>query len=113
MNTGYYAVHGRLENTVAISAKVPDFYKGRCYKKLAPSWSIYSEWKASGDNDLYIKRFNSEILTPLSPEEVYENLGDDAILLCYESAEKFCHRHLVAEWLMKNLGVEIKELPRR
>lgn len=30
-------------------------------------------------------------------------------LLCYEAPEKFCHRHLVAEWFKNKLGIEVKE----
>ena len=61
MKTGYYAKHGTLPNAIAISAKVPDFYKGKCYKKLAPSWSIWKEWHdsdKSDKNEWYTKRFN-------------------------------------------------------
>ena len=44
----------------------------------------------------------------LDPKKIYDEeiahfanlLGKKkVVLLCYESAEKFCHRHLVADWL--------------
>jgi uncharacterized protein (DUF488 family) len=41
---------------------------------------------------------------------VFNELGEDAILLCWESPEKFCHRHLVADWLSKKLDIKITEL---
>jgi len=111
MNTSYFAKSGTHKNAVAISAKVPEFYKGKRYTKLAPSWSIYSEWKESGDDERYTRRYNEEILGKLNPHEVYCDLGPEAILICYESSEKFCHRHLVAKWLMKHLNfLHITEL---
>ena len=36
--------------------------------------------------------------------------GIDTILLCYEGKDKFCHRHLLAEWLNDKYGLDIKEL---
>ena len=35
-------------------------------------------------------------------------LPDNSVLLCYEKLPKFCHRHVLAEWLRNN-GIEIKE----
>lgn len=109
MFTSYYAKCANHPHAIAISAKVPEFYKGKHYPKLAPSWSIFSEWKKSKDNNLYIRRFSSEILDKLNPKQVYEELGDDAVLICYE-AKDFCHRHLVAYWLSMSLGINIVEL---
>jgi uncharacterized protein (DUF488 family) len=50
-----------------------------------------------------------EILDRLDPRKVYQELGEDAILLCFEKAGEFCHRRLVAEWLERELGVEVPE----
>jgi len=51
-----------------------------------------------------------KILDGLDPQEVFEDLREDAILLCWEAPGKFCHRRLVAEWLEKSLGVKVPEL---
>jgi len=110
MNTSYFFKHGKDHNAVSIAAKAPDFYKGPFYKALAPSWSIFSEWKQTGNNNLYVKRYHEEILAKLSAEKVWQDLGDDAILLCWEAPGKFCHRKLVANWLLMELGVEVTEL---
>jgi len=50
-----------------------------------------------------------EILSKLDPEDVWKELGSDAVLLCYEAPGKFCHRRLAAEWLERELDVEIPE----
>ena len=77
MFTGYFA---RLKNyqkanltPISIAAKAPIWYKGDEYKKLAPKWSFYSEWKSGshkGDNDYYTKHFKEEVLDKLDPEQV-------------------------------------------
>ena len=117
MLTGYFA---KLKNyqkanltPISIAAKAPIWYKGDEYKKLAPKWSFYSEWKNGshkGDNDYYIKHFKEEILDKLDPEQVLRELEgfsgvseDNIILLCYEKTGTFCHRHLVADWLNQNI----------
>ena len=38
-------------------------------------------------------------LDSLDAKQVAEELGPDAILLCWESFNVLCHRRLVAEWL--------------
>lgn len=99
---------------LAVSAKVPDGYRVQEHlKSLAPSWDIYNEYKQSGDAERYTKRYKEEILAAINKEVVSDWLnlmmsryGKDAILLCYEKPGKFCHRHLIAEWL----GDDVKEL---
>lgn len=111
MNTSYYSKYGNGFNAVGISAKVPDFYTGRRIKCLAPSWSIFKEYKLTGDEELYTRRFRDEILATLDPMEIYNLLTPEAVLLCYEGKAKFCHRHLVAEWLVGSIpGLVINEL---
>jgi uncharacterized protein (DUF488 family) len=41
-------------------------------------------------------------------KEILELGGENAILLCYENADSFCHRQLVAKWLNDN-GYFIEE----
>ena len=117
----YTSYFGRLkeleENNlipIAICGGIPDNYKGRWYRKLAPSWSIYSEYKDSGDSQRYTKRFYNEILSKRNPETVFNDLynlageSTDFVLLCYEKPNEFCHRHLVADWL-SNHGIPCQE----
>ena len=114
MNTSYYSKNSNHPNAVAISAKVPEFYTGKHVKILAPSWSIFKEYKDDESNPIaisrYTERFYNEILSKLNPIEIFNLLGENAVLLCYEAPGKFCHRHLVAEWLMRNLNIKIVEL---
>lgn len=49
MYTGYYAQLKKYLADglypVSIAGKCPDWYHGAEYKKLAPKWSFFSEWK--------------------------------------------------------------------
>lgn len=125
MYTGYFAKIKTYEKAglipIAICGGIPNWYKGLWYKKLAPKWSFFNEWKNGtehkGDNDYYIQHFNNEVLDKLSVSLVIEDLQkiantkdtDKIILLCYEKPGDFCHRHLVADWLTKN-GLKTIEL---
>lgn len=125
MYTGYFAKIKTYEKAglipIAICGGIPNWYKGLWYKKLAPKWSFFNEWKNGtehkGDNDYYIQHFNNEVLDKLSVSLVVEDLQkiantkntDKIILLCYEKPGDFCHRHLVADWLTKN-GLKTIEL---
>mgnify|MGYP003416317629 CR=1 FL=1 len=128
--TSYFAKLKSLpENIVPISicGKAPDWYKGLQYKKLAPKYDFFMEWKKNHDNDYYIKCFNEQVLDKLDYSHIYDDLCDlseefvnalpeDDIrkqhqdlnfpyaiaLICYEKPTDFCHRHLVAEWFNKN-----------
>jgi len=119
--TSYFAKLKSLpDNIVPISicGKAPDWYKGLQYKKLAPKYDFFMEWKKNHDNDYYIKCYNEQVLDKLDILTVIRNLIDLTIsarqtnkaicLICYEKPSDFCHRHLVAEWLRQN-GFECEE----
>lgn len=129
--TSYFAKLKSLpDNVVPISicAKVPNWYKGLQYKKLAPKYDFFMKWKEDHDNDYYIKCFNKQVLEPLSvarivdeiqvmiPDEIKRkmqvpvSLSRDyhVVLLCYEKPSDFCHRHLVSDW-MNSHGVKCEE----
>lgn len=113
---------------VSICGKAPDWYNGIQYKKLAPKWAFFLEWKRNHDNDYYVEHFNLEVLEPLDalrvvtelqgllPEDIkaimdapfYINQDWHIALVCYEKPTDFCHRHLVAKWLCEN-GFECHE----
>lgn len=114
--TSYFAKLRSLpENIVPISicGKAPDWYTELQYKKLAPKYGFFMEWKKTHDNDYYIEHFDSEVLNLLDAKTIYEELskmsdGKDIALICYEKPSDFCHRHLVAKWLTKN-GIPCEE----
>jgi len=108
MKTGYFSKHGSLPNAVAISRSVPKGWPGKRYLKLAPQW----DWLKLPEEQ-YLEKY-SKLLDGLNAQEVYNDLvelgGEDVVLLCWEGPTKFCHRHLVAEWLNENLNIEVVEV---
>ena len=72
----------------------------RAYKSGQVDERGYTEW--------YLRLLNERKLTP---QKVVEDLKDGSIMLCYEGPGKFCHRHLVAEWIQSNTGVIVEEVP--
>lgn len=107
MKTSYFGSrqwHGL--NAVSIARGEPKWYRGRSYKDLAPPWYMIK----IKDEEEYTKQYNEKILGRLSPEKVVRDLGEDAILLCWERPGEFCHRRLVAEWLEEELGIKVPEL---
>jgi hypothetical protein len=102
------------EHAVSIAGECPKWYKGKEYKKLAPKRWFYDIYKQTGDIEFYKKHYYEEILSKLDARQVYEELGENAVLLCWEHLEnpdeQFCHRRLVAEWLEEELGISIPEL---
>lgn len=103
---------------IAICGKVPEWYDGIEYRKLAPKYSFFKKWKETGDNDYYIQNYYEQVLLKLNSTQVYfelhnlakqANSGYESIcLICYEKPSDFCHRHLVADWLNEK-GFECKE----
>lgn len=119
--TTYFAKLKSLPDNIipiSICGKAPDWYMGLQYKKLAPKWSFFKEWKENHDNDYYVEHYNNEVLNGLIANQVIMELKHlcdksmyanvDIALICYEKPGDFCHRHLVAEWLRMS-GFECKE----
>ena len=129
--TSYFAKLKSLPKNVipiSICGKAPDWYKGLQYKKLAPKYDFFMEWKKNHDNDYYIKCFNEQVLDSLSPIRVINELqllipydircqmrrsvanSPDwhIALICYEKPSDFCHRHLVTDWL-NEYGIKCAE----
>lgn len=108
--TSYFGGISRLPENVrpiAICGSLPKGYKGAWYKRLAPSWSIWKQWKDSKEADrdkVYTARFQKEVLSRLDAADVVSDLDRMAnhevpCLVCYEKPGAFCHRHLVSNWL--------------
>jgi len=54
------------------------------------------------------------ILAHLNADDVIRDIerisnGSDVALCCYEKPMDFCHRHILAKWLTKQTGIEVKE----
>lgn len=120
--TTYFAQLRKLPDNIipiSICGKAPEWYKGEQYKVLAPRYDFFMQWKETQDNDYYISCYKEQVLSKLDVHQVLGNLVSKLpyivshstphitlpssryhiALVCYETPDKFCHRHLVAEWL--------------
>ena len=95
----------RDPEAVAVSLGVPKFYRGKRYMPLAPPrWLLKTK-----DPELFDLEYRKQ-LDSLNAKQVVEDLGPNAIILCWESFNVRCHRRLVAEWLEERLGIIVPEL---
>ena len=117
MKTGIYKQIKEKKNngyiSISLYSSKNEFVKHE-YKSLAPNWKLYEDLKTKKiTEEKFILTYNEQLDT-LNPLMVFEDLnslvsGYEPILMTDGSKKKFCHRHLVAEWLEKNLDVIVEE----
>lgn len=117
--TSYYANHNKYTGfyKIGISRTAP---KNSCdiyLKLLAPDYLTLSSYKSKKiDEEEYSRQYlqkleqlySNGLLNLFAEYLAHHNM--DIVLLCYESPDKFCHRHLLACFLNKRYGLKIKEL---
>ena len=85
------------------------------YKALAPNFRLLDNFKRKKiTEEKFINEYN-DMLSELNAKNVLDHInqltaGLEPILMCNCAKTKFCHRHLVADWLESNTGIIIKEL---
>ena len=111
-----YTGPGRISIARFAPRSTPAGFK--VYRKLAPG-----EWFNSVSVEEYLERFAAEILAPLDPQTVWDELHrlageSEPVLLCWERppvaatelpGHDFCHRRIVAQWLEERLGFVVEE----
>jgi hypothetical protein len=103
--TSCFARNGKNVKAVAISQGIPKGWNGKRYMLLAPSWALVHEKDMEKYKTAYLA-----ILARLDARVVVEEIGGDGVvMLCWERADKDCHRRLVAEW-MREAGVDVVEI---
>ena len=121
LHTSYFARVKKLQeagygNLVCVAGYAPKFFydlpNARFMPELAPRRDWFWEWKRNNhlSNDWYIEKYNETVLSKLDPRKVVEELGDGAVMLCYEKPGDFCHRHLIADWIAKGTGITVEEV---
>lgn len=112
--TSYFGNLRRLcsSNVTPISVALwkPKFFNGASIIEVAPTRYMLSS--ACNMNEYLV--LYSRMLSDLNAFKILERInelseGKDVALCCYEKPGDFCHRHLLAEWLTKETGVEIIE----
>ena len=95
---------------IGIARWKPRFYEGVSMFSVAPTRYMLSD--ACGQEE-YVRLYN-EILGRLGAQNILNEInalakGRDVALLCYEKPGDFCHRHLLADFLNRELGLNIRE----
>lgn len=110
MKTSYFSAPGIAKDpdAVSIARYAPRWWgPGRRYIALAPSADLLKRAKAGLPWEDYVRKYNHYLET-LDPQKIWADLKDKT-LCCYERPGENCHRHLVAAWMEKELGVTIPE----
>ncbi len=114
MKTSSYFLY-KGPGRISISRSIPAQFKNHGipeYKPLAPG-----PWFKSVAYDEYRRLYFAQ-LAKLNPMQVVADLNAlspdaEPILLCWEKlfdTKEFCHRHMVAEWLLSEIGLIVPEL---
>lgn len=117
--TSYYAKAARYPDTfkIAISRSIPNWFKPNCQLTwLAPSWSMLSQYKLDHNENKYTFKYlqmladKNKVLEYLVERMNVMERKQNVLLLCWETSGKFCHRHLLADYLNVRFGTNIVEL---
>ena len=113
MKTSCFANRLAAADSCAVSiARWPPRWWGarRRYIALAPSADLLKRSKAGLPWPAYVAEYRRDVLGKLDPAQVAADLGPGAVLLCWEAPGEECHRRLAAEWLEKNINIQVPEL---
>lgn len=96
---------------VSIARWNPKWFGGTSYKVVAPLPDMLRD---NITREQYIRQYRNRVLWNLRPERILQDLqmmtgGRDCALLCYEKPGDFCHRRLLADWMLEQTGLEIPE----
>ena len=95
--TSLIAITAFLPKKLSFMKKCTDILIDESPLQLAPDKDILINYKNDDNIAKYIRDYAS-ILSKLDVHKVY-NVLKGSILLCYESSNDFCHRHLITMWL--------------
>ena len=103
--TSSFPISGKNPRAVAISRGVPVWFRKRpVCEPLRPSRAMLKLDEAD-----FTAAYGAQ-LAALDPHQVAAELGEGAVLLCWERSHLECHRMMVADWL-RAAGYAVEELP--
>ena len=115
--TGYYSKIKEYIDSgltlLSISRTKPEFAKS-CIDipQLFPSNKILWDHKKGKIDDMEDTSKYLDQLNELGVDRIIKMIqifGDNVVLLCWESPEKFCHRHILADYINKNSNINVEE----
>ena len=115
--TGYYSKIKEYVDSgltlLSISRTKPEFAKS-CIDipQLFPSNKILWDYKKGKIDEMEYTSKYLDQLNELGVDRIIKMIqifGDNVVLLCWESPEKFCHRHILADYISKNSNINVEE----
>ena len=116
----YLATENKIGNLISISGDRGKSFKygfeGKVLSQLAPRRIFWDVWHNNIDEinetentKYYIREYYHIVLSKVN---IMELLQDETypILLCYEQGQKFCHRHILAEYLNIRYGIVVNDI---
>lgn len=122
VRTGYFAKVKKYEDSgylvVSIARTSPKFYNGLFSYHLAPTSKLLWAYKnGEVDEDEYTRQYMDYLDEELVVDEVsrYMKLAETqgkcgVVFVCWERADAFCHRHLLAKYLNHVMNLDVTEL---
>lgn len=120
IRTSYFAAYktySRLVNghvtPFSIARSEPPGWLGEKVHEFVPTKLLLRDYKEGRINqEIYADRYRREVLRYSGDSKrLIEFLNiNNALLLCWESPEHFCHRRLVARWIYEKSGIVVREV---
>lgn len=113
--TSYFAKSEKLRQAgitpIGIALYPPKWFRGTSLMIVAPKRYMLND---SLTEKQYTDIYKTDVLHFVDPNSFLRELerighGADVALCCYEKPGDFCHRHILAEWLMARTGMEVEE----
>jgi uncharacterized protein YeaO (DUF488 family) len=121
IKTGYFARAKEYEaqgyTVIGISRYPPDWLDVQSVRPLAPEAKLLMDYKAGKVSDAEYDRIYTENLQAHKGNvtHILNRLAETGlkhiVLCCYEKPGAFCHRHLLADFLNREYGLSVTELP--
>ena len=91
-------------------------FVGKAITELAPKKQFWLVWEANigkipeeENTRFYIQHYYDEVLSKVDILELLKD-EEDPILLCYEKGQRFCHRHVLAEYIEIKYGIHVDDV---
>lgn len=99
---------------VSISRFAPKGWEGFQMSAFAPSARLLRGFTSGALNEAGYTACYLDYLDSINVRSFFQVIakwaeGRDIVLLCYEKAGAFCHRRLLASWVLRHYGYNIKE----
>lgn len=106
IQTSYFAKY-KGDSGISIATSQPNGCNYPVFHELVPDKSLVWAYK---DGKITEEEYTTVYMNQLNQLDVHKIAKEleGKVLLCWEGKQKFCHRHIVADWFNKN-GIPCKE----